>query len=93
MSSELLQTLEAFRLEHRLSKTALSKLLGVTPQMLNNWFMRDSIPKSQQAGIMELLANPEKIASIDDQIMAGLSELSASEKQMISELISKISRK
>lgn len=61
--------------------------------MLNNWIMRDRIPKSQQAGIQELLANPEKIASIDDQIMAGLSELSASEKQMISELISKISRK
>jgi len=92
LPKNILDTLETFRTKHRLSKTAMGKLLGVSPQMYNNWYLRGVVPTAHQSTIQDLLDNPGKVASADEQILAGLSELSASDKQIITDLIAKLSR-
>lgn len=53
---DLLKKLEIYRLEHKMSQRKLAKILGISYNTVNRWFMNRNIPnKIQQYHIKKLI--------------------------------------
>ncbi|MBR2921974.1 MAG: helix-turn-helix transcriptional regulator [Elusimicrobiaceae bacterium] len=58
--NELINKLEIYRLEHRISQKKLSEMLGVTCATVNRWFKGHTSPNKIQAYQIEKLLKEQE---------------------------------
>ena len=87
---DLLMELELFRVNNRLQKKDIARLLGANSQILTNWYARESLPKNYVLKVVELLRQDTAPKSPEQLVLEKFKQLNPENQEIMLNLLDRL---
>lgn len=87
---DLLRELELFRVQNRLQKKDIARLLGASSQILTNWYARDSLPKNYLLKVVNLLSQETTPKSPEELVLEKFKQLDSENQAIMLSLLDRL---